>query len=228
MKMFREADLMMMPFCTEDFGLVAMEAISADIPVIVNENVSGNSKVFRETDLNVMPICTEGFGLTALEATSAGLPMIVSIFIILNTLQTEGKCDMRDRKPVSVLATIPTSEADESVIGLYNTHRGGFILRLNHEGGGLVFQGFFNLIEVSTSNAHISHCKSPNRAYISSLEFKKANPLGETQEFITSQSLSLISGSTVTISITLSVVTPDLPVRMCPEPCFNRYHILQV
>ena len=42
MKMFREADLMMMPFHTEDFGLVAMEAISAGIPVIVNENVSGN------------------------------------------------------------------------------------------------------------------------------------------------------------------------------------------
>ena len=42
MKMFREADLMMIPFHTEDFGLVAMEAISAGIPVIVNENVSGN------------------------------------------------------------------------------------------------------------------------------------------------------------------------------------------
>ena len=42
MKMFCEADLMMMPFHTEDFGLVAMEAISAGIPVIVNENVSGN------------------------------------------------------------------------------------------------------------------------------------------------------------------------------------------
>ena len=42
MKMFREADLMMMPFHTEDFGLVAMEAISAAIPVIVKENISGN------------------------------------------------------------------------------------------------------------------------------------------------------------------------------------------
>ena len=42
MKMFREADLMMMPFHTGDFGLVAMEAISAGIPVIVNENVSKN------------------------------------------------------------------------------------------------------------------------------------------------------------------------------------------
>ena len=28
-------------------------------------------------------------------------------------------CDMRDRKPVSVLATIPTSEADESVVQRY-------------------------------------------------------------------------------------------------------------
>ena len=52
--------------------------------------------------------------------------------------------------------------------------RNGCILRLTHDGGGLVFQGFFYLIEVSTSNAHISHCKSPNRAYISNLEFKKS------------------------------------------------------
>lgn len=28
-------------------------------------------------------------------------------------------CDMRDQKPVSVLATIPTSEADESVVQRY-------------------------------------------------------------------------------------------------------------
>lgn len=52
MKMFREADLMMMPFHTEDFGLVAMEAISAAIPVIVNENISGNCYVKENADVS--------------------------------------------------------------------------------------------------------------------------------------------------------------------------------
>lgn len=35
--MFREADLIVMPTCTEGFGLAALEATSAGIPV----NVSG-------------------------------------------------------------------------------------------------------------------------------------------------------------------------------------------
>ena len=36
------------------------------------------------------------------------------------------------------------------------------------------FKVFFYMIEVCISNAHILHCKSPNNASISSLEFRKS------------------------------------------------------
>ena len=36
MKMFREADLNVMPICTEGFGLTALEATSTGLPVIVS------------------------------------------------------------------------------------------------------------------------------------------------------------------------------------------------
>ena len=36
MNMFCEADLIVIPTCTEGFGLVALEAISAGFPVLVS------------------------------------------------------------------------------------------------------------------------------------------------------------------------------------------------
>ncbi|CAH3041531.1 unnamed protein product [Pocillopora meandrina] len=36
MNMFREADLIVTPTCTEGFGLIALEAISAGFPVLVS------------------------------------------------------------------------------------------------------------------------------------------------------------------------------------------------
>ena len=36
MKVFREADLNVMPICTEGFGLTALEATSTGLPVIVS------------------------------------------------------------------------------------------------------------------------------------------------------------------------------------------------
>jgi len=48
-KMFYEADLMVMPSRTEGFGLVALEAISAGVPVLVSSE-SGIAKALEEVD----------------------------------------------------------------------------------------------------------------------------------------------------------------------------------
>ena len=59
-KMFREADLIVMPSRTEGFGLVALEAISAGVPVLVSrecgiasalEEVEGGMSVVVDSDL---------------------------------------------------------------------------------------------------------------------------------------------------------------------------------
>ena len=109
----------------------------------------------------------------------------------------------RDRKPVSVLATTPTSKTDQSVaqhsvrvkgtwekrdfakpgvINLYNTYMGGVDLSDQRavsyarlmRGVVWYFKVFFYMIEVCISNTNILHCKSPNHASISSLEFRKS------------------------------------------------------
>ena len=110
---------------------------------------------------------------------------------------------LRDRKPVSVLATTPTSENDQSVvqfsvkvkrtceksdfarpgvINLYITYLRGVDLADQRAVSyarlirGLVwyFKVFFYLIEVCISNTHIMQCKSPDHVSISSLEFRKS------------------------------------------------------
>ena len=109
----------------------------------------------------------------------------------------------RDRKPVSVLATLPTSTTDSSVvqrsvkvngtwekrdfarpgvIGLYNTYMGGVDVSGQRavayarlmRGVVWYYKVFFYMVEVCLSNAHILHCKSPDHASITSLEFRKS------------------------------------------------------
>ena len=48
-KMFREADLIVMPSRSEGFGLVALEAISAGVPVLVSSE-SGMAKALKEVE----------------------------------------------------------------------------------------------------------------------------------------------------------------------------------
>ena len=108
----------------------------------------------------------------------------------------------RDRKPVSVLATLPTSTEDSSIvqrsvkangkwekkefhrpglIDLYNTFMGGVDVsdqrtvaypRLK-KGAVWYYKVFFYMIEVCVSNAHILHTKSPNHSSKRALEFRE-------------------------------------------------------
>ena len=189
---------------------------------------------------------------------------------------------MRDRKPVSVLATTPTSKIDQSVIqrsvkvngtwekrdfarpgviNLYNTYMGGVDLSDQRvvsnvqlmRGVVWYFKVFFYMIGVCISNAHILHCKSPNHASISSLEFRKSvlKALVEGKCFRRDTGLCqipvtiphfrfnrdhfhyLISHETrstckVHIQEVKTIYTCAVcGVRMCPEPCFKRCHTLQ-
>lgn len=109
------------------------------------------------------------------------------------------------------------------------------------------------MIEVCISNAHILHCKSPNHASISSLEFRKSmlKALVEGKCFRRDTGLHqipvtiphirfnrdhfhhLISHDTrstckVHIQEVKTIYTCAVcGVRMCPEPCFQRYHTEQ-
>ena len=188
----------------------------------------------------------------------------------------------RDRKPVSVLATTPTSKTDQSVvqrsvkvngtwekrdfarpgvINLYNTYMGGVDLSdqravsYAHLMRGLVwyFKVFFYMIEVCISNAYILHCKSPDHVSISSLQFRKSvlKALVEGKCFRRDTGLCqipvaiphirfnrdhfhhLISHDTRStckahIQEVKTIYTCAVcGVRMCPEPCFQRFHTLQ-
>lgn len=72
--------------------------------------------------------------------------------------------------------------ARPGVINLYNSYMGGVDLSDQRvvsyarlmRGVVWYFKVFFYTIEVCISNAHILHCKSPNHASISSLEFRKS------------------------------------------------------
>ena len=109
----------------------------------------------------------------------------------------------RDRKPVSVLGTVPTSEDDSGVVErstkvngrwvkqnfarpgliiLYNTYMGGVDVsdqRLSSygrlmRGSVWYYKIFFYLIEVCISNAHILERKSPNHSTRTALDFRKS------------------------------------------------------
>ena len=188
----------------------------------------------------------------------------------------------RDRKPVSVLATIPTSKTDQGVvqrsvkvngtwekkdfarpgvINLYNTYMGGVDLSDQRavsyarlmRGVVWYFKVFFYLIEVCISNAHILRCKSPDHVSISSLEFRKSvlKALVEGKCFRRDTGLCQIpvaiphirfnrdhfhhlrshdtrSTCKVYIQEVKTIYTCAVcGVRMCPEPCFHRFHTLQ-
>ena len=108
-----------------------------------------------------------------------------------------------DRKPVSVLGTVPTSEDDSGVVErsakvnghwvkqnfagpgliiLYNTYMGGVDVsdqRLSSygrlmRGSVWYYKIFFYLIEVCISNAHILERKSPNHSTRTALDFRKS------------------------------------------------------
>ena len=109
----------------------------------------------------------------------------------------------RDRKPVSVLGTVPTSADDSGVverstkvnghwvkqnfarpglISLYNTYMGGVDVsdqRVSSygrlmRGSVWYYKIFFYLIEVCISNAHILERKSPNHTTRTALDFRKS------------------------------------------------------
>ena len=187
----------------------------------------------------------------------------------------------RDRKPVSVLATLPTSTTDASVvqrsvkvngtwekrdfarpgvIGLYNTYMGGVdvsdqrAVAYDRLMRGLVwyYKVFFYMVEVCLSNAHILHCKSPDHASIASLEFRKSvikalvqgkcfrRDTGLPQILVPIPDIRfnrdhfhhLVSQETrSTCKVHIQEVKTMYScaacgVRMCPEPCFRRYHTL--
>ena len=108
-----------------------------------------------------------------------------------------------DRKPVSVLGTVPMSEDDPGVverstkvnghwvkqnfarpglISLYNTYMGGVDVsdqRVSSygrlmKGSVWYYKIFFYLIEVCISNAHILERKSPNHTTRTALDFRKS------------------------------------------------------
>ena len=188
----------------------------------------------------------------------------------------------RDRKPVSVLATTPTSKTDENVvqrsvkvngkwekkdfarpgvIHLYNTYMGGVDLSDQRvvsyarlmKGVVWYYKVFCYLLEVCLSNAHILHTKSPDHASITSLKFRKSviHALIGGKCFRRDTGLvpipvaipdirfnrdhfhHLISHGTrstckVHIQEVKTVYTCAIcGVRMCPEPCFKRYHTLE-
>ena len=107
----------------------------------------------------------------------------------------------RDRKPVSVLATLPTSTIDSStvqrtvktngkwekkefnrpgVIDVYNTYMGGIDVSDQRsvayarlmKGSVWYYKIFFYMIEVCVSNAHILHTRSQNHVSKRALEFR--------------------------------------------------------
>ena len=115
------------------------------------------------------------------------------------------------------------------------------------------YKVFFYMLEVCLSNAHILHTKSPDHASITSLEFRKSviNSLVEGKCFRRDIGLypiaaaiphirfnrdhfhPLIShGTRSTCKVHIQEVKTTYTcaicgVRMCPEPCFLRYHTLQ-
>ena len=142
----------------------------------------------------------------------------------------------RDRKPVSVLATIPTSDADGSaiqrsvkvsgtwekrdfarpgVIDKYNTYMGGVDLSDQRavsyarlmRGVVWYYKVFFYMLEVCVSNAHILHSKCPDHASITSFNFRK------------SVVKALVEGKCFSRDAGL----PQIPVAI-PEIRFNRDH----
>ena len=142
----------------------------------------------------------------------------------------------RDRKPVSVLATIPTSDADGSaiqrsvkvsgtwekrnfarpgVIEKYNTYMGGVDLSDQRvvsyarlmRGVVWYYKVFFYMLEVCVSNAHILHSKSPDHASTTSFNFRK------------SVVKALVEGKCFRRDAGL----PQIPVAI-PEIRFNRDH----
>ena len=188
----------------------------------------------------------------------------------------------RDRKPVSVLATLPTSTMDSSpvqrsvkvngkwekkqfsrpgVIDLYNTYMGGVDVSDQRtvayarlmKGSVWYYKVFFYLIEVCVSNAHILHTKSQNHASLRALQFRKElvstlvqgkcfrrdTGFVETPVAIPDIRFNrdhfhyLVSNETrLTCKVHIQKVKTIYScaicgVRMCPEPCFQRYHTLR-
>ncbi|XP_068754290.1 piggyBac transposable element-derived protein 4-like [Montipora capricornis] len=114
----------------------------------------------------------------------------------------KGNLTWRDRKPVSVLATLPTSSTESSpversvkvngkwekkqfprpgIIDLYNTYMGGVHVSDQRtvayarlmKGSVWYYKVFFYMIEVCISNAHILHTKSQNHTSLRALQFRK-------------------------------------------------------
>ena len=115
------------------------------------------------------------------------------------------------------------------------------------------FKVFFYMLEVCLSNAHILHSKSPDHASITSFNFRKSvvKALVEGKCFRRDAGLPqipvaipeirfnhdhfhyLISHDTrSTCKVHIQAVKTSYTcaicgVRMCPEPCFKRFHTMQ-
>lgn len=188
----------------------------------------------------------------------------------------------RDRKPVSVLATLPTSKEDSSivqrsvkangkwekkefhrpgVIDLYNTFMGGVDVSDQRtvayarlmKGAAWYYKVFFYMIEVCVSNAHILHTKSPNHSNKRALEFREElvsalvqgkcfrKDTGFVQAPVAIPDIRfnqdhfhypVINDTRSTCKVHVQKVKTIYScaicgVRMCPVPCFERYHTLQ-
>ena len=114
------------------------------------------------------------------------------------------------------------------------------------------YKVFFYMVEVCMSNVHILHCKSPDHASITSLEFRKSvlKALVEGKCFRRDTGLQQIPVAIPDIRFsrdhfhhlishdtrsTCKVHTQEVKtvytcaicgVRMCAEPCFKRYHTM--
>ena len=188
----------------------------------------------------------------------------------------------RDRKPVSVLATLPTSTTESSpversvkvngkwekkqfprpgIIDLYNTCMGGVDVSDQRtvayarlmKGSVWYYKVFFYMIEVCISNAHILHTKSQNHTSLRALRFRKElvstlvqgkcfrrdagfmpTPVAlpdirfNRDHFHYPVSNDTRSTCKVHIQNVKTIYSCAIcGVRMCPEPCFQRYHTLQ-
>ena len=98
----------------------------------------------------------------------------------------------RDQKPVSVLATqLPQVQLElgkretllsQGVTDLSNTYMGGVDVSDQRavayarlvRGVVWYYKGFFYMVELCVSNAYIFHCRCPDHATITSLEFRKS------------------------------------------------------
>ena len=188
----------------------------------------------------------------------------------------------RDRKPVSFLATIPTSEADSTVVqrsvkvngrwvkkdfarpgvvDLYNNYMGGVDVSDQRavayarlmKGVVWYYKVFFYMVEVCVSNAQILQTKSQEHTTMRSFDFRKnlitqlvqgrcfrkdtglpqlPVPLPDIRfnrdhfhYLVTNETRSTCKVHVQRVKTVYSCAICG--VRMCPDPCFKRFHTMQ-